>query len=136
MTTATRKKAKPSEPAVVPDSDVDETVPPVQTAGLVPLQLDTSQDTDPRFTTREPLFFIDGNAYTIPLAFPGSITLEFNYLAARAGTEAAIDFAFSAGLGERSYRDLRKVRNLTDQQMHWIRDQILARILRRTDPKA
>lgn len=141
MATATavrNNSRKPRTPPPVDDAaavDIIE-VPPVLTPGLTPMRIDPDEVTDPRFTQREPLFFVGERAFTIPLAFPGSVTLTFSYLAARMSVDAAVDYALGAALGDDDYRALRGVPNLTNEQMYWIRDQILARVLGSAGPKA
>lgn len=121
MATATKnKRDDDTEPAV-------EAPPPVVTPGFVPRRI--ADSTDPRFEQREPLCFVGDRCFTIPVAFPGSVLLQFNYLSARLNVEVAIDWALSTALGDGDYGALRASKAVTDDDVLWIRDQILARIL-------
>lgn len=102
-----------------------------------PLRLSRTAETDPRYTKREPLFFLGSTACTIPLAFPASVLLEYIHRSTRFGIDAAIDYAFETALGVEDYALLRSHRQLTDDQYVWIRNQILARLFGREQaPKA
>lgn len=121
MATATRNRPADTE------EPVEDPPPPVVTPGFVPRRIEDTPD--PRFEQREPLCFIGERCFTIPVLFPGSVLLQFNYLSARLSVDAAIDWALATALGDGGYAALRTSKAVTDDDVLWVRDQILARIM-------
>ena len=87
--------------------------------GIKPMRLFTSDDDEP--VEREPLFYIDDVAYTIPVRVGMDVAIEYLHRAAAVGgggegEALAADYLLTEMLGEEGYRALRTYKKLTAAQ--------------------
>lgn len=121
-TSRPRANAKPRSPHL----------PRQMREGFEPLQLTTTAEPGP--VEREPLFFIDGVEYTIPVEFPTSVGLQFIDISARQSTDAAIAWLLEEALGTAGYRALLGFKELNADHLAVIVGVLEERVLGSMEP--
>lgn len=87
-------------------------------APVEPIRIDTSVDVEEE--EREPLFYIDGDEYTIPKTVPADFTVRYMNNVQKHGSEFAVAQAMADLLGHEAMDALSDCPQMTDEHLRGI----------------